>query len=201
MNSLVRKWRNFNNRRKFTKVGRKTRLDGWNIEVDGDVELGSYCHIRSHCIFRTRLNGKIVFKDRSGCSWYTIIESGNLVEIGEGTGLAEGVVIRDGTHLIYGTKEYWRFTPFILKQTIIGPYAWIGSRAYICEGVMIGEGAVVGANSVVTKNIPPYEIWGGIPARKISHRVDDAPPEKLAEAKELLEKYGMRHDRWKDAID
>jgi acetyltransferase-like isoleucine patch superfamily enzyme len=45
--------------------------------------------------------------------------------------------------------------------------AWIGTGAVILPNVEIGEGAVVGANSVVTRNVPPYTIVGGVPAREI----------------------------------
>jgi len=47
---------------------------------------------------------------------------------------------------------------------------WLGCNVVVLKGVSIGEGAVVGAGSVVTKSIPPYEIWGGVPAKKISER-------------------------------
>jgi acetyltransferase-like isoleucine patch superfamily enzyme len=52
----------------------------------------------------------------------------------------------------------------------IGKYAWICSRAIILPGVEIGEGAVVASGAVVTKNVPPYTVVGGIPAKKISDR-------------------------------
>ena len=47
---------------------------------------------------------------------------------------------------------------------------WIGRGATILKGVKLGEGSIVGANALVNKNIPPYEIWGGVPARKIGER-------------------------------
>ena len=47
---------------------------------------------------------------------------------------------------------------------------WIGAAATILSGVTIGKGSIVGAGSVVTRSIPPYEIWAGNPARKISDR-------------------------------
>jgi len=52
----------------------------------------------------------------------------------------------------------------------IGDGAWIGTHVIILSGTEIGEGSIVGAGSVVTKNIPPYEIWGGVPARFIKSR-------------------------------
>jgi acetyltransferase-like isoleucine patch superfamily enzyme len=195
MNKLVRRFHSWRNSRKFAKVGKRCRFYGNDIEVEGRVEVGDFVHIRNHCVFRTRGNGRIVFRDRSMVSWYVIIESGGLVEIGENTALAEHVIIRDGTHLIYGTKEHWRFTPHIIKPIIIGPNCWIGSRSYINYGVTIGEGAVVGVGSIVTKDIGPYEIWAGAPARYMAHRTDDVPPGKLAEAQELLATQGIRPDR------
>lgn len=50
-------------------------------------------------------------------------------------------------------------------------------------GVTVGNGAVVGAGAVVTKDIPPYEIWGGVPAKKIGARFDEKTIEVLEEIK------------------
>ena len=52
----------------------------------------------------------------------------------------------------------------------IGHDVWIGSNAFIKAGVKIGTGAVIGANAVVTKDVPPYAIVGGVPAKIIRHR-------------------------------
>ncbi len=53
----------------------------------------------------------------------------------------------------------------------IGDYSWICSRSIILPGVTIGEGAVVASGAVVTKDVEPYTIVGGIPAKKIGERV------------------------------
>ncbi|RLC33353.1 acyltransferase, partial [Candidatus Shapirobacteria bacterium] len=52
----------------------------------------------------------------------------------------------------------------------IDDYVFIGPRVIILPNIHIGRGAIVGAGAVVTKNIPPLEIWGGIPAKKIGDR-------------------------------
>lgn len=57
-----------------------------------------------------------------------------------------------------------------LKPTIIEDDAWLGYNATIIAGVRIGRGAIVAAGAVVTKDVPPYEIYGGVPARKIGER-------------------------------
>ena len=53
----------------------------------------------------------------------------------------------------------------------IGNDVWIGCKVVVLPGVTIGNGVVIGAGSVVTKNIPDYEVWGGVPARKIKSRL------------------------------
>ncbi|MXV17450.1 acyltransferase [Pedobacter sp. HMF7056] len=56
------------------------------------------------------------------------------------------------------------------KQVTIGDYVWIGSRALIMPGITIGKGAVVAAGAVVTRDVPPFAIVGGVPARVIRKR-------------------------------
>lgn len=54
--------------------------------------------------------------------------------------------------------------------TVIDDYAWVCSRAVLTPGVHIGKGAVVASGAVVTHDVPPYEVWGGVPAKKIGER-------------------------------
>ena len=58
-------------------------------------------------------------------------------------------------------------------ETKIGHDVWIGEGAFIKAGVEIGTGAVIGMGSVITKNVPPYAIFAGNPARLIRYRFDD----------------------------
>lgn len=53
---------------------------------------------------------------------------------------------------------------------VVGDDVWLGAGCAILPGVSIGNGCVIGANSVVTSAVPDYEIWAGIPARKIGER-------------------------------
>ena len=64
-------------------------------------------------------------------------------------------------------------------KTKIGNDVWIGLNVIILAGVTIGDGAVIGAGSVVTKNVPPYGIWGGVPARQLRQRFDKETVDKL----------------------
>lgn len=56
---------------------------------------------------------------------------------------------------------------------IIGNDVWIGYEAVILSGVTVGDGAIIGARAVVTKDVPPYTIVGGVPARPIRKRFND----------------------------
>jgi chloramphenicol O-acetyltransferase type B len=67
----------------------------------------------------------------------------------------------------------------IKGNTKIGNDVWIGAEALIMPGIKIADGAVIGARAVVTKNIGPYEIWGGNPARLIKKRFSDDIVEPL----------------------
>lgn len=59
-----------------------------------------------------------------------------------------------------------------LRETVVESDVWIGFGSVILSGVRIGRGSIVAAGSVVTKSIPPYEIWGGVPARRIKSRFE-----------------------------
>ena len=62
---------------------------------------------------------------------------------------------------------------------VIGNDVWIGYEAVIMSGVKIGDGAIIGTRAVVTKDVPPYTIVGGVPAKIIRKRFDDDTIEKL----------------------
>ena len=62
---------------------------------------------------------------------------------------------------------------------VLGSDVWIGYEAVLLSGVTIGDGAVVGSRAVVTKDVPPYTIVGGIPARPIRRRFGEETIEKL----------------------
>lgn len=86
----------------------------------------------------------------------------------------------------------------IFQKTTIGNDVWIGNKVLIKAGVNIADGAVIGMGSIVTKDIGPYEIWAGNPAKLIRKRFDDETIQKLIRIKwwnledELIKNYATK---------
>lgn len=119
---------------------------------------------------------------------------------------AEVVILMGGNHT--HRVDWFCLYPFmdVIEDAYIGKGdthikdgVWLGMRAMIMPGVTIGEGAVVAANSVVTKDVEPYSIVGGSPAKVVKYRFDESvidelisfkiyewPPEKFAALKPYL---------------
>lgn len=79
---------------------------------------------------------------------------------------------------------------------VIGNDVWIGYEAVIMSGVTIGDGAIIGTRAVVTKDVPPYTIVGGVPAKPIRKRFDDATVERLIK----LRWWDWEHDKIAQSI-
>jgi len=127
------------------------------------------------------------------------VDGAGLVRIGKFCSIASGLTV-----LMYGHNYQWITTyPFSAEEmrdqwpeardivghptqksgVIIGNDVWIGRNVTIMSGVTVGDGAVIGACSVVAKNIPPYSIFCGNPARFVKKRFEDAVVAMLLEMK------------------
>jgi acetyltransferase-like isoleucine patch superfamily enzyme len=106
------------------------------------------------------------------------------VKIGRYTMLANDVKILGGDHyykrvcapIIFSGREE-------LRPTVIGNDVWVGAYSLVMAGVTIGNGAIVAAGSVVTKDVPPYAVVGGCPAKFIKMRFDK---EQIAEHEKII---------------
>lgn len=102
---------------------------------------------------------------------HTIVNPGVLLDgrirlkIGDNVDIGEGVAFYCGGHDVQ-SPDYRAF----MDPTTVGDRACIYARAMIIRGVDIGEGAVIAAGSIVTKDVPPYTIVAGVPAKKVGDR-------------------------------
>lgn len=89
--------------------------------------------------------------------------------------IGNGSVIADGVHLIthFMDVKNMREFAYFRGEIRIGRFCYIGTNTIFTKGVTIGDGAIVGAGSVINKNIPPYEVWAGVPAKFICKRYAD----------------------------
>ena len=140
------------------------------------IELGDNVYF-SHSTFLTAWDKygsqsfSPVIKIGNDCHFgaYNHITAINRIEIGEGCLTGKWVTITDNAH---GKTDMASLNISPIKRelvskgpVIIGKNVWVGDKATILPGVTIGEGSVIGANAVVTKDIPPFSIVVGNPAK------------------------------------
>lgn len=89
-----------------------------------------------------------------------------LITIGDNVGIAEGVYFHTHGGARAARREYPNFDVF--GKIEVKNWAYLGSGSHIMPGVTIGEGSIIAAGSIVTKSVPDNELWGGVPAKRIS---------------------------------
>lgn len=132
---------------------------------------GEGCYIGRNCVFtcdRISMGNKVYIG--SGCVFQS---AHGEIQIGNHVMFGPGVHIHGGNHIY---NQIGVYMDEVTKEkgsdgTItIGNDVWVGSNAIILHGVCIGDGAIVGAGSIVTKNVEPYMIVAGNPAKPIKNR-------------------------------
>ncbi len=161
-----------------------------DVITNPNIEIGEYT------IYNDFVNDPRDFEKNNVLYHYPI--NGDKLKIGKFCSVACGAkfLFTSGNHSLESLSTYtfpiffdeWGLDAKNIRQAwdnkgdiVIGSDVWIGYEAVIMSGVRIGDGAIIGTRAVVTKDVPPYTIVGGIPAKQIRKRFDDAMIEKLEE--------------------
>jgi acetyltransferase-like isoleucine patch superfamily enzyme len=162
-------------------------------KLHGKSIINSHIHKTS----KVEANSQIVnstFNKHSFCGYNCEIIN---CEVGSFCSIANNVVIGGATHpmdwvstspVFYEGRDsvkakFSKHKRVADKKTIIGHDVWIGHSVIIKQGVTIGTGAVIGMGSIVTKDVQPYTIVAGCPAKVIRNRFEDTIIEKLLSSK------------------
>ena len=140
----------------------------WAYEK-GAIRIGSNVLCENYVRLTVGVKGKLEIGDNVYIGLFSVITAFDHITIGDNSMIASHVQILDFDHGI-ARHQLMRKQPERKKAISIGNDVWIGAGAVILKGVNIGDGVVVGAGSVVDKDIPPYSIVAGVPAKIIKQR-------------------------------
>ncbi len=142
---------------------RKFVYRGLGVKVSQDVVFHFCTEIRHPWLLRVG-RGTII-GDRA------ILDARNGITMGENVNLSSNVSIYTEQH--DHRDSYFGLNKRIKKRVNIGNRVWLGSNVIVLPGVTIGEGAVCCAGAVITKDVPPYSVVAGIPAKEVNKRPKD----------------------------
>lgn len=141
----------------------------WYQRVLG-VRMGKDCSIFMGCFLYfyrpfSRADNKVVMGPNCIVNRRCTLDGRGGIEMGRNVSVSPEVMLITSEHKVNDPDFGIEDKPIVLRD-----YVWIGSRATILPGVTVGEGAVVAAGAVVTKDVPPYAIVGGVPAKPLGER-------------------------------
>lgn len=162
-----------------------------------DVVNGPNIEVGAYTIYNDFVHDPRDFEKNNVLYHYPV--NGDRLKIGKFCSVACGAkfLFTSGSHSLRSLSTYtfpifyeqWGLDPKNIRDAwdnkgdiVIGNDVWIGYEAVILSGVTVGDGAVIGTRAVVTKDVPPYTIVGGVPARPIRRRFD---PQTIARLEEL----------------
>jgi acetyltransferase-like isoleucine patch superfamily enzyme len=136
----------------------------------GKVKLGDLVSLDRGVDLKVHQTGHIKIGKRTYIGPYTCLSSYGKLTIGKDCLIASHSSIYAHNHNFSDPNQKIRDQGFSSKGIIIEDDCWLGSGVRVVDGVIIGEGSIIGAGAVVTRDIPPYSIAVGVPAKVISKR-------------------------------
>lgn len=177
-----------------------------NVVSDSNIEVGDFT------IYNDFVNDPRDFEKNNVIYHYPI--NGDRLKIGRFCSIACGAkfLFTSGNHTLRSLSTYtfpiffdeWNLDKSRIREAWdnkgdieLGNDVWVGYEAVIMSGVKIGSGAIIGTRAVVTKDVPPYTVAAGVPAKPIRRRFDDSTIETL----EKLRWWDWRDEKLAAAID
>jgi acetyltransferase-like isoleucine patch superfamily enzyme len=174
---LVRYWRLLRLRRTGDVILTGLVFLGKDVELYarpgyGRIILGRWVHLGDGTKLRAH-EGTLTIGDKVVFGADTRVNCQLDIEIGAATLVADWVYIADFDHRFDVLDMPIKDQGIAKLPVRIGPDVWLGTKCTVTRGVRIGSGSVVGAHAVVTRDVPPYSVVGGVPARVLRNRVSD----------------------------
>jgi acetyltransferase-like isoleucine patch superfamily enzyme len=156
----------------FFKIGKNVVIEkGVLVFHPENIELGNNIYIGHNTILMGYHKNKMIIKDNTWIGQQCFLHSAGGLEIGEAVGIGPGVIILTSYHdLDENINIPIIHSKIKFKKVIIEDSCDIGAGSIILPGVKIGKGAQIGAGSVVTKNVRPYAVAAGVPAKFLRYR-------------------------------
>ncbi|NQV23430.1 MAG: acyltransferase [Rhodopirellula sp.] len=141
--------------------------------------LGDYCHVGRDASIVAKY-GRITIGNRCFIGHGSTIACSDEIAIGTDCLIGEYVTIRDQNHGMDCSDVPFAQQGMESASIMIGDNVWIGAKATIVAGVKIASNSVVAANAVVTRDVAPWTVVGGVPARHLRNL--DSPEDCIREA-------------------
>lgn len=150
---------------------------GWGVHFEGTskphgeskgISLGHDCRIGHSCVFAT-WHG-IRFGDRCSLTHGALVFCGAGLDVGNDVYIGPGVKLLGDGHNADDTLTSMGNQGVYSRKIVIADDVWLGGGCIILAGVHIGEGSIVAAGAVVNRNVEPFSIVGGVPARLLKMR-------------------------------
>ena len=155
----------------FASIGENVVIEDGALVLEPEhIAIGSNVYIGHYAILRGYSGNQMRIGDDTWIGQFCYINSAGGVDIGSRVGIGPGVKIMSSKH-----GEEGRDVPVLLcdlefARVVVEDDCDIGMGAIILPGVTVGKGSQVGAGAVVTKDVAPYSVVAGVPARKIGER-------------------------------
>jgi acetyltransferase-like isoleucine patch superfamily enzyme len=155
----------------FLKIGKNVVFEkGTLVFHPENIEIGENVYIGHYTILKGYFKNRMVIGDQTWIGQQSFLHSAGGLRIGRAVGIGPKVTILTSQHQPDQIDVPVYFSPVEFAEVVLEDGCDIGAGTVILPGTRIGESSIIGAGSVVTKDVPPYEVWAGVPARRLRKR-------------------------------